>query len=83
MSHGVFIELFVGLALIVGFYTRSLAVLFTFFVLGTALIDHHYWTMTDAARATNLIQFYKNMSIIGGLLLLFVTGAGKHSVDRK
>jgi len=79
----VFMEFFVGLALVAGFFTRPLALLFTFFVLGTALIGHHYWTMTDAARATNLIQFYKNMGIIGGLLLLSVTGAGKYSVDRK
>jgi putative oxidoreductase len=25
--------------------------------------------------------FYKNLSIIGGLLLLYVTGAGKYSID--
>lgn len=79
----IFMELFVGVALIVGFYTRPLAFLFTFFVLGTALIGHHYWSMTGAARANNMIHFYKNMSIIAGFLLLTVTGAGKYSVDRK
>jgi len=51
--------------------------------LGTALIAHHYWSMTEAARASNMIQFYKNVSIIAGLLLLSVTGAGKYSIDRK
>ena len=79
----VLMELFVGVALVIGFYTRPLAVLFTFFVMGTALIGHHYWTMIDADRAAHTIQFYKNMSIIGGLLLLSVTGAGRYSVDRK
>jgi uncharacterized membrane protein YphA (DoxX/SURF4 family) len=29
----------------------------------------------------NMINFYKNLSIIGGLLLLCVTGAGKFSAD--
>jgi putative oxidoreductase len=29
------------------------------------------------------INFYKNISIAGGFLLLFVTGAGKYSVDAK
>jgi putative oxidoreductase len=29
-----------------------------------------------------MINFYKNISIIGGLLLLFVTGPGKYSIDR-
>jgi putative oxidoreductase len=79
----VFMELFVGIALVVGFYTRPLAFLFTLFVLGTALIGHRYWAMADSARAANMIHFYKNISIIGGLLLLCVTGAGKYSVDRK
>lgn len=79
----VFMEFFVGIALVVGFYTRPLALLFTLFVLGTALIGHHYWTMTDPARSANMLHFYKNLSIIGGLLLLSVTGAGKYSVDRK
>lgn len=79
----VFMELFVGLALVIGFYTRPLALLLALFVLGTALIGHHYWTMADPARAANMTQFYKNMSIIGGLLLLSLTGAGRYSVDRK
>lgn len=79
----VFMEFFVGIALVFGFYTRPLALLFTLFVLGTALIGHHYWTMTGPARAANTLHFYKNLSIIAGFLLLSVTGAGKYSVDGK
>jgi putative oxidoreductase len=79
----VFMELFVGVILLVGFYTRPLAFIFIFFVLGTAVIGHHYWNMTGAARAGNMIQFYKNVSIMGGLLLLSVSGAGKYSIDRR
>jgi putative oxidoreductase len=30
-----------------------------------------------------MINFYKNVSIMGGLLLLCVTGAGRYSVDRR
>jgi putative oxidoreductase len=76
-------EFFVGLALVIGFYTRPLALLFALYTLGTALIGHHYWTMADGERMANMINFYKNISIIGGLLLLCVTGPGKYSVDRK
>lgn len=79
----VVMELPVSIALLAGFYTRPLALLLALFVLGTALIGHHYWTMTDVARAGNMIHFYKNLSILGGLLLLCVTGAGKYSVDRR
>jgi len=79
----VVMELFVGGALVVGFYTRPLALLLALFVLGTALIGHHYWTMMGPERAANMVQFYKNISIMGGLLLLSMTGGGRYSLDRK
>ncbi|MNE40242.1 Inner membrane protein YphA [compost metagenome] len=77
----VIMEFFVAIVIVVGFYTRPLAFLFALFTLGTALIGHHFWTMIDAERAANMTQFFKNMSIMGGLLLLSITGAGKYSVD--
>ncbi|MFB4390477.1 MULTISPECIES: DoxX family protein [unclassified Pseudomonas] len=79
----VLMELFVGILLILGFYTRPLAFLLALFVFGTALIGHPYWSMVDPERSANLIHFYKNMSIVGGLLLLAVTGAGRFSLDRR
>ena len=37
--------------------------------------------MTGAAKGANEINFYKNLSIMGGFFLLYVLGAGKYSVD--
>ncbi|WCM24644.1 DoxX family protein [Paraburkholderia bryophila] len=79
----VVMELVVGIALLVGFFTRPLALLLAVYTLGTAIIGHHYWNMTGAMQYDNMIHFYKNISIIGGLLLLAVTGAGKYSIDRR
>jgi putative oxidoreductase len=39
--------------------------------------------MEGPARVTGEINFFKNMSIIGGLLLLYLTGAGRYSIDNK
>ena len=39
--------------------------------------------MTGADAYGNMINFYKNVCIMGGYLLLYVTGAGKYSVDEK
>lgn len=79
----VVMEFVVGIALLVGFYTRPLALLLAVYTFGTAIIGHHYWNMTGAIQYDNMIHFYKNISIIGGLLLLCVTGAGKYSIDRR
>ena len=79
----VVMELLVGIAIALGFYTRPLAYLLTLYTLATAFIGHHYWTMPDAERMANMINFYKNTSIAGGLLLLCITGPGKYSLDRR
>jgi len=79
----VVMEFGVGVAMVVGFYTRPLALLLALYTLGTALIGHHFWTMTGMEQYANMINFYKNISIIGGLLLLCATGPGKYSFDRK
>lgn len=79
----VVMELAVGIALLVGFYTRPLAVLLALYTLGTAVIGHHFWDMTGAEQYTNMINLYKNISIMGGLLLLVVSGPGKYSIDKR
>jgi putative oxidoreductase len=76
-----FMELPVAFAVAVGAFTRPLAVLMFFYTLGTALIGHRYWTMTGADRVDSMDSFYKNLGIMGGFLLLYMTGAGKYSID--
>ncbi|HGH5977507.1 TPA: DoxX family protein [Kluyvera georgiana] len=68
---------------ILGFFTRPLAVIFLFYTLGTAVIGHHYWNMTGDAVMPNMINFYKNISISGAFLLLAIVGPGKISLDKR
>ena len=77
----IFMELPVAFAVTVGALTRLSAVLMFFYTLGASLIEHHYWTMTGADRFASMESFYKNLSIMGGFLLLCITGAGKFSID--
>ncbi|WP_296230714.1 DoxX family protein [Pseudomonas sp. UBA4617] len=79
----VVMEFVVGILLILGFYTRPLAFLFALFVLGTALLGHPFWNMVDPERSANMTQFLKNLGIMGGLLLLAVSGPGRFSLDRR
>ncbi|MGH8145629.1 MAG: DoxX family protein [Rhodanobacteraceae bacterium] len=79
----VIIEFFVGIAVVLGFLTRPLALLLAVYTLATAFIGHHYWTMTGGAHIANMVNFYKNVSITGGFLLMCITGPGRYSIDRE
>jgi len=76
-------ELVVGVAILLGFYTRPLALLLAVYTLITALIGHRFWALTGGLRLDTVIHFYKNVSIAGGLLLLCLTGPGKYSMDKR
>ena len=75
------VEFFVGIALLLGIFTRPLALAMASYTLATAIIGHHYWTMSGAEQLANETNFYKNVSIMGGFLLLYITGAGRYSLD--
>jgi putative oxidoreductase len=77
----VFMELPVAFAVAVGAFARASALLMVFYTLGTALIGHRYWTIKGAGQVDSMDGFYKNLSIMGGFLLLYMTGAGKYSID--
>jgi putative oxidoreductase len=74
-------ELPVAFAVAVGAFTRPSAALLALYTLGTALIAHRYWSMTGANKIDSMESFYKNLGIMGGFLLLYITGAGKYSID--
>ena len=76
------IELGGGLAIVAGWMTRWAALVIAIFLIVITPIFHDFWTMTGAERMTNQIMFMKNVSMLGGFLVLFAFGPGKYSVDR-
>ena len=68
------IEVVGGLMVLVGLWARWGALLLALFTAGTIFFVHHFWDMEGAAYTSNMTQALKNLSIIGGLLL--VVGAG-------
>jgi putative oxidoreductase len=76
------VEALGGLLLIVGFKVRTLAILMAVYTVAAAVLGHDFWNVVDPALQQNtVIHFWKNIGIAGGFLLLFVTGAGRLSVD--
>ncbi|KAB2312256.1 DoxX family protein [Betaproteobacteria bacterium SCN2] len=67
-----------GLALIAGFMTRWAALALAGFAVVSAVIFH-----ANFGDQTQAIMFMKNLAMAGGLLLLYVQGAGSYSLDAK
>lgn len=66
-----------GLAILLGFLTRTTAIITAVFTLLTAFLFH-----SNFAEGVNSLMFMKNLTIAGGFLLLTLTGPGAISIDR-
>jgi len=77
------IDLFGGLCILVGLKTRWASVVLIVFVFLTLILAHNFWSMEGPARAANMANFYKNLVIIGALIMLCIWGGGVYSVDAK
>ena len=76
------VETLGGLFLVLGFKIRPLALIMAVYTVATAILGHDFWNVTDAVVQHDMvIHFWKNIGIAGGFLLLFVTGAGRISID--
>ena len=76
------IEVICGLMILVGFKARWGALLLLVFTACTIFFVHHFWDMTDAKAAMeNQLAALKNLSIMGGLLLIVAGGSGSHSLE--
>ena len=76
------VEFFGGLAIMLGLFTEAAAILMVVFTIIATITSHRFWEFSDPAqyRAQNT-NFFKNVTMIGGMLLLFVTAGGRYSVD--
>jgi putative oxidoreductase len=72
----ILLELGGGLALLVGFKTRSVALALAVYTVLAALIFHR-----NFADQMQMINFMKNMAMTGGLLMFVQHGASSPSID--
>jgi putative oxidoreductase len=75
------IEVFGGLAILVGFQTRIAAWIVFLYLIPTTLVFHNFWALQGMERMDNQFHFFKNVAIMGGLLFVATFGAGAYSVD--
>jgi putative oxidoreductase len=70
-----------GLSILLGFYARAGAWLIVIFLVGVTPVMHNYWAVKDPMmHAMQMVNFYKNLSMLGGAFLITQFGSGPLSL---
>ena len=77
------VEIICGLMVLIGLKARWAALVLIVFTACTIVFVHHFWDMSGDAYNTNLADALKNLSIMGGLLLIVAVGSGPSAVDQR
>ena len=76
------IELGGGILLILGWQARWIAAAFFCFTLLATLVFHQFWAADPAHFQSQLVNFMKNLSIMGGMLYVVLYGPGPLALSR-
>ena len=78
------IEVAGGLMIILGLYTRQLALMLFLFMIPVTAVFHNPWGAADPVQLQQqMIHFLKNLAIMGGLLHLSAFGPGNFSIEAR
>jgi putative oxidoreductase len=79
----ILVELGGGLMIVFGFYARWAAYALAIFSLLAGFLFHGYWAAPEAAKYGQFVNFWKNVTIAGGMLMLAAFGPGSISIDAR
>lgn len=77
----ILVELSGATAIILGWKTRSAAVAVFVFTAVATLLFHRFWDAGPDDAMLQQLMLMKNVSVMGGLLLLFAYGPGRYALD--
>ena len=83
LAGAILLELGGGLSLLLGFRARAGAAALTLFLIPATLIFHNFWAFEGMDQRLQMINFLKNLAILGGLIQTMVYGAGAFSLDAR
>jgi putative oxidoreductase len=73
-----------GLSILLGYRAKIGAWLLVLFLASVTPMMHNFWTVTDPVmHQIQFIMFLKNLSMMGGALLITQLGAGPWSLDAR
>lgn len=74
------VEIIGAVLVIIGYRTRWAAIALILYVAGTSAIAHRFWEFPPAAQFGQMMSFFKNLCMVGGLGLIAVLGPGRYAV---
>ena len=73
-----------GLSILLGYHARVGAWLIAIFLIGVTPLLHKFWGVSDPMMfQIQFVNFMKNLSMLGGALLIVHFGAGPWSLDAR
>jgi len=73
-----------GLSIVLGYKAKLGAWLIILFLVPVTLMMHNFWAVSDPmAHQMQMIMFMKNVSMLGGALLISQFGTGPWSLDAR
>lgn len=79
----ILIEIGAGLLLVIGYQTRWAAAVLIVFIIAAEFFFHQYWNLEGQPRGLQRVIFYKNLAVLGGMMMLIVAGPGRYSLDAR
>lgn len=76
-------ELGGGVMVLLGFKGRIGALILILFLVPVTFVYHDFWTYEGQERQMQMVNFLKNLSILGGLSILLGMGSGPMSMDHR
>ena len=77
----ILIELGGAIAIIIGWQTKLAAAIQFVYLIFITITYHNFWAAPPQLHDVQLLNFLKNIGIMGGLLFLATRGAGASAVD--
>ncbi len=83
LAASIVIELGAAAMIVTGFKARWGAAALFLWMIPVTLVFHNFWTYPAAEQQMQSIMFFKNLGLMGGMLLIMGIGSGPLSMDRK
>ncbi|MFQ5550419.1 MAG: DoxX family protein [Gemmatimonadales bacterium] len=83
LAGAIVVELLGGFSILLGFKAKVGATVLFVFLIPVSLIFHNFWALEGVEQQVEMTMFLKNLSIMGGLLLVIGLGTGPLSLDNR